>query len=249
MKINNYLLKWFEDGGKQKLFHNIIGAEEIYTTELGLKSVVYEVSVLTLTKEIPMYIDEVGAFEGGLKARLIERSKLWLEDPLYHTGVSELELNYGYKFKVRILAEENDGKKRHELEQSFIEQRRPYTQYNCYRKYGAGYKGFDAMIYGTYRRRAFIVARNGRHTEETLNINDIFDLQYDFNSYRKIKPHKDMVDMVKTNMPNKSDLYFKVKAFVEQKLNINSVRGCNYDYLVSFVAAILQHRYVAKTVI
>lgn len=249
MSNNNLLTNWFDNGGEQMMLNNIIGAEEILTTDLGLKSVVYEVSVLTLTKDIPMYIGEVSATEGGLKARLIKRSKNWLENPLYHTGVSELELNYGYKFKVRILAEENDDKKRYELEQSFIEQRRPYTQYNCYRKYSTGYKGFDATIYGAYRRRAFIVARNGRYTEETLNINDIFDLQYDFNSYRKIKPHKDMVDMVKTNMPNKSDLYFKVKAFVEEKLNINSVRGCNYNYLVSFVAAILQHGYVAKTVI
>jgi hypothetical protein len=206
---------------------------------------VYEVSVvISDDREIVMYIGETGKYGRGFVDRLIEHAKTWLVNPELCSGVKLSELDNGYKYKVRILAEEYDYSKRYELEQNFIEQRKPYLQYNCYSKYDSAYRGFDLEIFVTYRRRAFVVARDGKYTEKKyeLLVDRILDLNknIDFSDYRSIVPSMNFIALVEKEMPKGSAIWSQIKSVVEKNIGIESIRGCQYPYLVRLVAAVLE---------
>ena len=116
-------------------------------------------------REIPMYIGMVGAENRSFRDRITEHSKYYFSRPEFYTGISRTELEEGYKFLVRILAIEDDEEKRYSIEQNLIEIMKPYLQYGCYPKYKSDYRGFDLAIFPTYRRRAFLVARDGKYEE------------------------------------------------------------------------------------
>ncbi len=166
LTTNKNVINWYENGGKEKIAMYFKDVDGIFTTNNKNKAGVYGAFVLTPDgKEIPMYVGETGIQNRGFIDRLTEHAKNWIENSEFYTGVRANELVSGYKYLIKILKEENDKDKRLELEQSFIEELKPYTQFNCYPKYECDYRGCDLAIFPTYRRRAFIVARDGKYTE------------------------------------------------------------------------------------
>lgn len=116
-------------------------------------------------------------------------------------------------------------------------------------KYETEYRGNDLAIFPTYRRRAFLVARDGKYIEEKkgLFVDNIYKLldKVDLNDYRTVIPAQQIVDLVEKEMPNGSEVCASVKKFVETKLGIVSKRGCRYSYLIKIVAAVLETVYKA----
>lgn len=253
LKVNESSRQWVESCGEKKIAHYFEDPDGIFSTENGYKAGVYEVSVvISAEREIGMYIGEVGKQGRGFIDRLTEHARYWIENTELYTGVKLSELDNGYKFKVRILAEETDYDKRYELEQAFVEQRKPYLQYNCYSKYDSKYRGFDLAIFVTWRRRAFIVARDGKYTEEKreLFVEGIYEANknVDFNEFRKATPNQDVVALVEKEMPKGSEIWMQLKRVVEKNMGIDSERGCQYSYLVRIIAAVLEPRYKAEAV-
>ncbi len=251
LKVNANIRSWYMCSGWKKIKDYMDDVDGIFSTDNGYKVGVYGVYVVTpLDKEILMYIGEVGKEGRGFRDRIMEHAKYWLDNSEYYAGVKAEELKCGYKYRVKILAEEKNDDKRYELEQSLIEQMKPYVQFNCYPKHKSEYKGYDLAIFGTYRRRAFIVARDGKYTEEApeLLIDSIYELRnkVDFNEYRTAKPDKEIVELIEKEMPKGSDVWRNVKDFVEENMGITSARGCRYSYLVKIVAAALEPVYKIK---
>lgn len=253
LKVNESTRQWIEGCGAKKIAHYFDDPDGIFSTENGFKAGVYEVSVVVSDEqELGMYIGEVGKQGRGFIDRLCEHARYWIENTELYTGVKLSELDKGYKFKVRILAEETDYDKRYELEQSFIEQRKPYLQYNCYSKYDSKYRGFDLAIFVTWRRRAFVVARDGKYTEEkhALFVEGIVEAnkKVEFKDYRKSIPNPNVVALVEKEMPKGSAVWAQLKAIVEKNMGIDSERGCQYPYLVRIIAAVLEPTYKEKVV-
>ncbi len=254
LKVNDNIKNWYENGGEAKIAKYFVDPDGIFTTAVGVKSGVYGTSVLTpYGKEILMYIGEVGKAGRGFRDRLVEHAKYWIDSSEHFTGVKASELEAGYRYVVRILAEEADDAKRYDLEQRMIEELKPYMQFSCYPKFDSDYRGNDLAIFRTYRRRAFVVARDGKYTEEDnkLFVDNIFKLRdkVDFNDYKTAKPDKKIVDLVEREMPNYSDVWRNVKAFIEASMGITSKRGCRYSYLVRIVAAALEASYKPECVL
>ena len=194
-----------------------------------------------------MYIGEVGKEERCFKDRLIEHAKHWIENPLFYTGLTLLDLVKGNKYLVRILAVEGDDEKRYALEQKMIEEQRPFLQYSCYPKFRSDYYGNDLCIFGTYRRRAFIVARDGMFTENELVLENIFKKGKDeLIACRNAYPNKEVMELVKEEMPKGSDICCAVKRYIESKMGITSERGYSYTYLVKIIATALERDYFIK---
>ena len=247
LKVNNNIRNWYEQGGCQKIKEFMDDVDGIFSTDNGYKAGIYGVYVVTpLEKEIPMYIGEVGREGRNFRERIIEHAKYWIENPKFYSGVKISELMNGYKYRIRILSEETEYDKRYALEQSLIEELKPYLQFSCYPKYESDYKGNDLAIFGTYRRRAFIVARDGKYTEEKpeLFINNIYKLseKVDFNDYKYAKPNSEVVELVEREMMNYVT-YSQIKSFVDSKLGVISSRGCKWSYLIRIVAAALEPMY------
>lgn len=244
-KTSDAVQNWYDNEGRDKIEKYVIDSDGIFSSDTGNKQGVYGVYVITPSnQEIPMYIGEVGKEGRSFRDRLVEHAKRWIDNSEFYTGVRKSELENGYKYRVKILAEEQDDKRRYELEQELIEQIKPYTQFNCYPKFETDYKGFDLTIFGTYRRRAFVVARDGKYTEgeqETL-LDSIIKLEkhVNFNSYRTVSPDKRVMKIVEKEMPNGSTVWRNVKIIVEENMGITSARGCRYSYLVKLVAAALE---------
>lgn len=251
LKVNESTYQWVNSCGAKKIAHYFLDPDGIFSTENGYKPGVYEVSVvISEEQELAMYVGEVGKNGRCFLDRLTEHARYWIENTEFYTGVKLSELDNGYKFKVRILAEEADYDKRYELEQCYVEMRKSYLQYNCYAKYDSKYRGFDLAIFPTWRRRAFIVARDGKYTEEKqeLFVEGIFEAnkRMDFNEYRKYVPNPNVVALVEKEMPKGSDLWKQIKYVVEKNMGINSERGCQYPYLVRIIAAVLEPTYKEK---
>lgn len=244
LKVNENVMNWYENGGKEKIAEHFVDVDGIFTTNNGTKAGVYGAFVLTPEgKEIPMYIGQTGLQGRGFIDRLTEHANYWIENSDFYTGVRASELKNGYKYLIRILKEEADEDKRLELEKIFIEELKPYIQFNCYPKYKTEYTGWDLAIFPTYRRRAFVVARDGKYTEESF-VENIYGIEnVDFNEFRKAVPDERIVELIEKEMPNGSDIHLKIKAFVEKKLGIVSKRGCRYSYLVKIIASALEPVY------
>ncbi len=248
LKINNNILSWIEKGGDEKIARYFDDPQGIFTTDAGLKPGVYSTCVRTPEgREILMYIGEVGKAGRGFRDRLVEHAKYWIDNSEHFTGVKAAELKSGYRYVVRILAEEADDAKRYDLEQRAIEELKPYMQFSCYPKFDSDYRGNDLAIFRTYRRRAFVVARDGEYTEDgnELFVENIFKLRdkVDFNDYRTAKPNASIVALVEREMPKGSEIWLKVKNFVETCMGITSRVGCRYSYLLKLVAAALEATY------
>ena len=140
----------------------IVDEDDIFTTDNGLKAAIFGTYVkVDDEQEILMYIGE--GTEGYLRDRVSELAYYWLLNSRFYCGIESDELREGYKFKVKILSEEQDEDKRYSLKQYLIETMRPYIQSGPYPKYETPdhYRGFDLAIFPTYRRRAFLFARDG----------------------------------------------------------------------------------------
>lgn len=251
VKTNNAVQDWYDNGGKDKIEKYVIDSDGIFSSDAGNQPGVYGVYVVTPKgKEILMYIGEVGKENRGFKDRLVEHLKCWTETPERYTGVTKSELKSGYHYLIRILEIEKDDDKRYAKEQELCEIMKPYTQSGVYPKYACDYKGFDLAIFPTYRRRAFVVARDGRYTEEsnTLFVDNVFklDRKVDFNKWKNATPNQDVVKLIEKEMPNGSDVWRNVKSFVENAMGVKSSRGCRYSYLVKIVAAALETTYMAQ---
>ena len=242
LSVNTVVENWNNTVGKGKIKEFVIDSDGIFTTDKGFAKGVYLASIVTPYKQIPMYIGEVGKMDRCFRDRMVEHLRYWIEKPLFYTGISPEELDSGYKYKIEVLAIEADDAKRYEMEQAFIEEIKPYTQFNCYPKFDSEYNGNDLAIFNTYRRRAFLVARDGKYTEKTseITVNDILNMSVDFGEYRNAHPDKNVIDTVQNIIPKDSDSYMKVKKFIEKELGIVSKRGCIYSYVVKLVAAALQ---------
>lgn len=248
MKVNKNIKQWYNNGGKKKIEEHMEDKNGIFTTSIGYEAGVYGVYILTPPKqEIPMYIGEVGKEGRGFRDRLVEHAKYWIENPEWYTGLKMSELKSGYKYLIRILALEADHNKRYALEQSLIEEIKPYLQFNCYPKYNSSYRGNDLALFPTYRRRAFIVSRDGKYTEQDddLFVDNIFKIaaEVDLNDYRTATPDQSLMELITKEMPNGSELCKSVKQFVEHRMGIVSTRGCRYSYLVKLVSAALETKY------
>lgn len=251
LKTNNAVQNWYDNGGKDKIKKNVMDPDGIFDSDAGNKPGVYGVYVVTPDqKEILMYIGEVGKENRGFKDRLVEHLRYWIENPEHYAGVKKSELKSGYHYLIRILEIEKDDDKRYAKEQELCEIMKPYTQSGVYPKYKCDYKGFDLAIFPTYRRRAFLVARDGKYTEEsnTLFVDNIFKLngEEDFSKFKNVIPNQDVVNLIEKEMPNGSDVWRSVKTFVENAMGITSSRGCRYSYLVKIVAAALETTYIAQ---
>lgn len=241
-RVNEAVANWYNTVGKRKIEEFVIDSDGIFTTDKGFAKGVYLASVVTPYKQIPMYIGEVGKMDRCFRDRIVEHLRYWIEKPLFYTGISPEELDSGYKYKIEVLAIEADDAKRYEMEQAFIEEIKPYTQFNCYPKFDSEYNGNDLSIFNTYRRRAFLVARDGKYTEEVyeVTVNDILNMLVDFSEYKNAHPDKDVIDTVQKVFPKNSESYIILKKSIEDKLGITSKRGCNYSYVIKIAAAALQ---------
>lgn len=152
----------------------IVDENQIFTKDNGLKAAIFAIYVrVDEEQEILMYIGE--GTEGYLRDRVSELAYYWLINSRFYCGIEPDELEAGYKFRVKILSEESDGKKRYSLKQYLIETMRPYLQSGPYPKYETSehYRGFDLAIFPTYRRRAFLFARDGALPFEELSTRNL----------------------------------------------------------------------------
>ena len=220
MNVSMKTKKWYEEGGCEKIRRYMDDVDGIFSTDNGSKKGVYGVYVITpLAQEIPMYFGEVGKEERCFLDRLVEHAKQWIESPELYTGLLPSELENGYKYLIRILAEENDEEKRYGLEQALIEEFKPYLQFSCYPKFKVEYRGNDLTIFRTYRRRAFIVARDGKYTESNeLLVDRIFSLDettdFSLSYYRDKHLCFELMRQIEKEMPKGSDKWRSVKEFV-----------------------------------
>lgn len=250
LKCNDLINDWFHSVGKEQIKKYVLDPDGIFSTENGNKAGVYGVYVVTTDgKEILMYVGEVGKAERGFIDRLTEHLKYWINNSEWYAGIRASELKAGYKYRICILAEENDEDKRYDLEQRAVEERKPYLQFGCYPTYDRSknhYTGFDLCIFPTYRRRAFLVGRDGKYTEEKpeLVLYNIYSLaeKEDLTNYKKAKPDEKIIEWVKQEMPCGSEIHATIKAFVERKTGVTG-RGYKYNNLVNLLAASLTPYY------
>lgn len=256
LKCNDAINEWYNSVGKEAIKEYVLDPDGIFASENGSKAGVYEVSVVTTEgKEILMYIGEVGKADRGFVDRLTEHLKYWITNPLWYAGIRASELKAGYKYKLCILAEEKDDEKRYDLEQKFVEELKPYLEYSCYPSYDRSknhYMGYDLCIFPSYRRRAFLVARDGKYSDETpeLVVNNIYSVAENENLriYQNLTPDETIVERVKQEMPQGSNLHLEVKGFVEREMGIAGCRGYRYHNLVKLLAAALQPYYEEQRV-
>ena len=250
IKVSKSIMSWYASGGCEKIERFMLDSDGIFSSNNGFLQGVYGAYVVTPEgREILMYIGDVGKGGRGFRDRLTEHAKYWLENPEFYTGLKMSDLINGYKYKIKILAIEQDANVRYKKKQNIIEEGKPYLQYNCYPKFKSDeYRGYDIAILGSYRRRAYVVARDGKYTEDEekneLFVDNIYSLRnVDFNDYRSAKPNRTVVELVKKEMSNGSEVWRKVKDLVETNMGITSKRGCQYSYLVRIVAAALEPTY------
>ena len=254
LRVSKSVENWYlANDGAAKIEKYFIDPKGIFLTDAGLNAGVYEASVVTdQGDEILMYIGEVGKEGRGFRDRLTEHARYWIENPKFYTGVTKEELAAGYKFKVDIIDVIEDDDERYQREQSEIQIRKPYTQFNCYPKYNCDYRGMDLCIFPTYRRKAFKVARDGFYSEDVnqLFVEKLFEHEdkafwnsLSLSKYSISKAKSELVELIEKEMPNGSELWKTAKTFVERKLGICSERGCIYSYLVKIIAVALQEEY------
>ena len=124
LKCNDLINDWFRSVGKEQIKKYVLDPDGIFSTENGNKAGVYGVYVVTTDgKEILMYVGEVGKAERGFIDRLAEHLKYWINNSEWYAGIRASELKAGYKYRICILAEENDEDKRYDLEQRAVEER------------------------------------------------------------------------------------------------------------------------------
>jgi len=243
-----------------------VDEDGIFTTSNGLKKGVYGVFVQCGEgKEVLMYIGETGKGNRCLWDRLSEHAYYWLSNSKFYCGIKPWELKEGYKFKIKILAEENNDSRRYRLEQYYVETMRPYLQSGPYPKYDSDYRGFDLCIFPTYRRRAFLFARDGQlpfeevvqknsqpeHSAKKSLVDYVLDETQKFDwellALTLDEPEEEVMEAVKEEMPKGSDNHLAVKRRVDRELGKNNGRGCYYDYLVKLVSsAVHKEYYVSK---
>ncbi len=255
LKVSKVISDWYYSIGKEQITKYVLDPDGIFSTENGSKAGVYLVYVVVPTgKEILMYVGEVGKAGRGFRDRLAEHLKYWLTNPEWYTGVQMKELEAGYKYKICIWAEEANDAKRYDLEQRTVEETKPYTQFWCYPFYDRkknNYYGYDLCIFGSYKRRAFVVARDGKYTEEApeLVLYNIYSLaaKEDLSNYKGKESDNKIIEKVKEEMPQGSEIHRTIKAFVEREMGITG-RGYKYKNLVHFLAASLAPFYEEKRV-
>ena len=158
MKVSEELKLWYKNGGKEKISMYMVDVDGIFTSNKGGGAGVYGAFVLLPDgREASMYIGETGNYGRGFRDRFIEHMRNWIEEPRRYTGLTVSELEDGYKYLVRILAQEPEHDKRYELEQLFVKKYKPYLQTACYPKsIKTNYTGCDLCIIPKFRRRAFL---------------------------------------------------------------------------------------------
>lgn len=219
----------------------VLDSTGILTGRIGLNPGVYGAYVVVPSgKVITMYVGETGR---DIRTRIQEHLKYWVGNPEFYCGVKESELEQGTKFLIRVLAIEKDASKRYQKEQDLCETMKPYLQCGVYPKFNTSYRGFDLCIFPTYRRRAFVIARDGYyHEEKTIvdMLNQVIE-KCRLDRFTNAVPNIMTIGNVEYEMPKGSDMHIAVKQLVEKNLGITSIRGCNYKYLVRTVAAALDY--------
>ena len=240
-----------------------VDEDGIFTTSNGLKKGVYGVFVQCGEgKEVLMYIGETGKGSRCLWDRISEHAYYWLNNSKYYCGIEPQELEAGYKFKINILAEEDDDDRRYCLEQYYVETMRPYLQSGPYPKYDSDYRGFDLCIFPTYRRRAFLFARDGilpfeevvqknsqpEHSVERSLVDYVLDAtqKFDWSFLTSCEPEEEVMKALKEEMPKGSQAYFLVKKRVDKEFGFSKGRGCYYNYLIKLVSCAVHKVYYAN---
>ena len=171
--------QWYENGGEKKIEEYFLDPDRMFSSYTGKLSGVYGAYVVTPEgKEILMYIGETGKEKRRFIDRLTEHARFWIENPEHYTGVKRAELENGYKYLVRMLEMEDNDTKRYAKEQELCEIMKPYMQSGVYPKYESKYRGFDLAIFPTYRRRAFLIARDGKVTQSYVE--DLIEGRYEY---------------------------------------------------------------------
>lgn len=250
LKVNAIVSDWYIKGGKEKIAKFVLDPDKIYSSQNGSKAGVYGVYVvISDQKKILMYIGEVGKAGRNFVSRVTEHIRLWIDRSELYAGVKASELKAGYKYEVRILALETDDKIRYRKEQTLIEQLKPYLQYSCFPHYDRSkshYRGVDLAIFPTYRRRGFVVERDGKFTEEqpVLVLDKIYQVakEIDLSIYKKGKPDEEVVKLVKLEMPHGSEKHLDIKRFIDAEMGVTG-RGYRYGSLVNLLAVALEPIY------
>ena len=214
---------------------------------------VYAIDVVECTTGIVIngYVGEIGFIPEAkkyiastVKERVLQHLKCWLGNGYveYWTGVSENELNREmYKFRLTLLQEEKDIKKRKELEGQYILRRQPYLQYGPYRKYPSKYEGLDLCIipWRNTRRAAFLtkvseffpkrdISRYVQSTSWNKNWEEVA---------KQDKPNNELVAIMASQIPMYSDVHMNAKKTIDHFFMVPAnKRGCTYNYIVSLFA-------------
>lgn len=142
-----------------------------------------------------------------------------------------------------------------------VETLRPYNQSGPYSKYETTnhYRGLDLCIFPTYRRRAFLFARDGKlpfekvvqegaNQEEAAEKKSLIGIvpdktkHFDWESCME-EPVAAVRDAVMTEMPKGSQEHLDVKKRIDEELGITEGRGCYYNYLVKLVSNAVKEAY------
>lgn len=258
LRVSKTVARWYATGGNAKIRKYVIDENAVFTSKMGDRAGVYQASVIVpqedgTSREIVMYIGEVGRDGRCFRDRFMEHLKNWIEKATWYTGVTPSEMKAGYKYSIKILALEDDEGKRHALEERFILERKPYLQYSLFEKFHTDYDGIDLCIFYTHRRKAFLIERDGTYDNEStdLFVNNLFEIEKNvaLGKYKKAKPKEEVVKLVTKEMPKGSDICMAIKKAVDRNLGIDTGRGCNYSYLVRIVAAALENKYCEEYVI